>query len=307
MGAPSRHIIYSEIYQEQARNYRKHLDILGLKPETTGAKYLFLKEFFHFLERSKIPGLQQITPREIARYNDYLKAKISQRTGQPIKQKTVYDHMRNLQQYLGYLLETGSIKTNPASHLKLSNPAESPDRFIFSQQQIRALYGVTENSQERAILHIAYGCGLRVNEISQLNKEDLRLTEKLVIVRKGKNSKRRLVPINETLSNELEVFLALQEEQKSKAVFHNIKGGRMQEWTLNRQLKKIIRRTDFGKGFTREELNKIGIHSLRHSIATHLLENGMALEQVQLFLGHSHIESTEIYTHVTQDQINNMK
>jgi len=80
----------------------------------------------------------------------------------------------------------------------------------------------------------------------------------------------------------------------------------MQEWTLNKLLKQILSRTHFGKKFTREELKKIGIHTLRHSIATHLLENGMALEQVQEFLGHSHIESTEIYTHINQNQINEL-
>lgn len=147
---------------------------------------------------------------------------------------------------------------------------------------------------------------MRANEVSQLNKEDLRLTENLVIVQKGKNSKRRLVLINDTISNELqEIIFSI--EPKQKELFINSKANRMQHWTLNKLLKKIILRTDFGKEFTTKELNKIGIHSLRNSIATHLLENGMALEQVQIFLGHSHIESTEIYTHVTQNQINNMK
>ena len=153
---------------------------------------------------------------------------------------------------------------------------------------------------------MAYGCGLRVNEISQLNKEDLRLTENLIIVQKGKNSKRRLVPINDKISKELHFFLSA-EITNEKAVFLNSKGRRMQEWTLNSILKKLIKRTNFGNQMTTEELNKIGIHSLRHSIATHLLENGMKLEQVQTFLGHSHIESTEIYTHITQNQLNNMK
>lgn len=147
---------------------------------------------------------------------------------------------------------------------------------------------------------------MRANEVSQLNKEDLRLTENLVIVQKGKNSKRRLVPISQKIADELYIFLS-SEETKQKAVFLNSKGTRMQTGTLNKQLKKIIKRTDFGKAFTQAELTKIGMHTLRHSIATHLfLENGMALEQVQLFLGHSHIESTEIYTHINQNQLNEL-
>ncbi|MET2997010.1 phage integrase SAM-like domain-containing protein, partial [Flavobacterium columnare] len=161
MGAPSKHKIYSETYQEQARNYKKHLDILGLKPETTQARYLYLKEFFSWLENNKIFELQQITPKEIAQYNDYLKAKKSQRTGKALKQKSIYDHMRNLQQYLGYLLEIGTLKTNPASHLKFTAVSENVARFIFSQDQIQALYQVA-NLEEKAILNMGYGCGLRV-------------------------------------------------------------------------------------------------------------------------------------------------
>ncbi|ELM3644916.1 tyrosine-type recombinase/integrase [Flavobacterium psychrophilum] len=305
MGAPSKHKIYTEYYQTEAKNYKKHLDILGLNPETTQSRYLYLRAFFSWLETYKIFELQQITPKEIANYNDYLKAKISQRTGKPIKQKSIYDHMRNLQQYLGYLLEIGTLKTNPASHLKFTNGTEKVERFIFTQNEIKELYQVA-NLEERTILNIAYGCGLRVQEISDLNQEDIRLTENIIIVQKGKNSKRRLVPISQKISDEIKEYLESL-EQKSNTIFTNNKARRMQEWGFNARLKQLILKTEFGQKLTSEELNKIGIHSLRHSIATHLLENGMKLEQVQKFLGHSHIESTEIYTHITQEQINNMK
>lgn len=138
-----------------------------------------------------------------------------------------------------------------------------------------------------------------------IKDEDIRFTENLIIVQKGKNSKRRLVPISDKIKTELEEFI-FSNEHKSKAVFTHSKGQRMQEWTLNKRLKQLILKTKFGKELSAEELNKIGIHNLRHSIATHLLENGMKLEQVQKFLGHSHIESTEIYTHISQNQINNL-
>lgn len=302
MGAPSKHKIYTEYYQEQAVNYKKHLDILGLNPETTQARYLYLREFFSYLESNKIFELQQVTPKEIADYNDYLKAKKSQRTGKALKQKSIYDHMRNLQQYLGYLLEIETIKSNPASHLKFTAVSENVARFIFSQDQIQALYQVA-NLEEKAILNIGYGCGLRVQEMSDLNKEDIRFSENLVIVQKGKNSKRRLVPISDKIKTELEEFIFLN-EKKTNEIFVHSKGQRMQTGTLNKRLKTLINKAKLNLNET--ELNSIGIHNLRHSIATHLLQNGMKLEQVQKFLGHSHIESTEIYTHITQNQINSL-
>lgn len=303
MGAPSKHKIYTEFYQEQAVNYKKHLDILGLNPETTQARYLYLREFFSYLESNKIFNIKEVTPKEIADYNDYLKAKKSQRTGKALKQKSIYDHMRNLQQYLGYLLEIETIKSNPASHLKFTAVSENVARFIFSQDQIQALYQVA-NLEERTILNIGYGCGLRVQEMSDLNKEDIRFSENLVIVQKGKNSKRRLVPISDKIKTELEEFI-FSSERKTNEIFIHSKGQRMQTGTLNKRLKNLIHKAKLNLNET--ELNSIGIHNLRHSIATHLLQNGMKLEQVQKFLGHSHIESTEIYTHITQEQINNIK
>jgi integrase/recombinase XerD len=302
MGAPSKHKIYTEFYQEQAKNYKKHLDILGLKPETTQARYLYLREFFSYLESNKIFTIKQVTPKEITDYNDYLKAKKSQRTNKPIKQKSIYDHMRNLQQYFGYLLEIETIKSNPASHLKFTAVSENVARFIFSQDQIQALYQVA-NLEEKAILNIGYGCGLRVQEMSDLNKEDIRFSENLVIVQKGKNSKRRLVPISDKIKTELEEFI-FSNEKKTNEIFVHSKGQRMQTVTLNKRLKTLINKARLNLNET--ELNTIGIHNLRHSIATHLLQNGMKLEQVQTFLGHSHIESTEIYTHITQNQINSL-
>ncbi|WP_376777530.1 tyrosine-type recombinase/integrase [Flavobacterium covae] len=304
MGAPSKHKIYSETYQEQAKNYKKHLDILGLKSETTQARYLYLKEFFSWLENHKIFEIQQITPKAIANYNNYLKEKISQKTKQKLKQKSIYDNMRNLQQYFGYLLEIETIKSNPASHLKFTAVSENVERFIFSQDQIQELYKVA-NLQEKTILNMGYGCGLRVQEISDLNQEDIRLTENIIIVQKGKNNKRRLVPITDKIREELEKFI-FSTKEKQKELFKNNKGQRMQEWGFNARLKLLILKTAFGQKLTTKELNKIGIHSLRHSIATHLLENGMKLEQVQKFLGHSHIESTEIYTHITNEQLKDL-
>lgn len=306
MGRPSSIQLHQEQYQEEITNYQNYLLALGYKTTTCRQRYLYLKEFFKYLETLTIYELNQIKPSHIAQYHEHIENRKSMKNGAILKNKTLWEHMRIVQMFLGYALDLGKISTNPASSFKYSYSLDLVERILFTQEQIQEIYKVS-NEQECAILNIGYGCGLRVGELVKLNKEDIRFTENIVIVQCGKNNKRRLIPITENLKHELQTFIETQENNSDNAFFINSKNSRMQEWTFNKLLKRMIRKTTFGKAFTSEEINKIGIHSLRHSIATHLIENGMKLEEVQTFLGHSFIESTEIYTHISQEQLKELQ
>ena len=305
MGRPGRHIIYTELYQDEAKIFSEYLSTLGYNEKSCRSRYLSLKDFFCFLESRNVFELKEITAFDVSEFYNLLKERKSLRSGQELKEKTVYDIMRCAQMYFGYLLKSHRIKTNPASHIKFRIYKQRPQRIVFTQNQIQELYKATRTRQERCILHVAYGCGLRASEVISLNKADVRTSENLIIVQSGKNNKRRIVPVNESVMKELHQFI-FSIENKKEFVFYNSLGERMQVGTLNKSLKDIIKRTSFGKGFTHEQLAGIGIHTLRHSIATHLLENGMKLDRVQAFLGHSHAETTEIYTHISQQQINDL-
>ena len=283
----------------------EYLSTIGYNPKSCQSRYLSLKDFFCFLESRKIFEIKEVTVTEVSEFYWQVKERKSLKDGQPLKAKTIYDIMRCVQMYFGYLLSLQRIKINPASHLKFRNYKQRAERTVFTQDEIQELYKATKTRQERCILHIAYGCGLRASEISSLNKEDVRCMENLVIVQSGKNNKRRIVPVNESVMKELQQFI-FSIENKNEFVFYNRIGERMQVGTLNKCLKEIIKRTNFGKNLTSERLAGVGIHTLRHSIATHLLENGMKLDRVQAFLGHSHAETTEIYTHISQQQINDL-
>ena len=301
----SRFNIYTEFYQNEAREFCNYLTTIGYNTKSCNSRYLFIKDFFCFLENKNIFELKKITNVCVSEFYEQLQQRTNQnqKNGKPIGKKSVFDIMRCVQIYFGYLLENKRIKANPASHIKLRNRKERPHRQIFTQEEIGQLYQAAKTQQERAILHIAYGCGLRAGEIENLNKEDIRVAENLVVVRQGKNNKRRLIPVNELIMKDLEDFIFSFENKKNDFVFYNENGDRLRQYGLNSRLKDLIKRADFEQKYTAEELKKITIHTLRHSIATHLLQNGMKLEQVQMFLGHSLIESTEIYTHVSKEQL----
>ena len=301
--------LYNKKYQEEAENYKKHLLILGYNPNTCLSRYLYLKQFFSWLESLQINELEAITPKNIVDYQSFIKTLKNSRTKENLVKETVYNRFRNIQSFFGYALELGKIKTNPASSFKFYTPKEPTERIIFTQNQIKELYKNCENEQEKMILNIAYGCGLRVGEMLKLNKKDIDLQENRLIVENGKNNKRRIVPITNQIVIELKEYLESSESlpplegRKGGPIFLNIENRRMQSGSFNLILKKLIDKTNFGQRFKQAQLNKIGMHTLRHSIATHLLENGMKLEQVQTFLGHSNLETTEVYTHISTEQL----
>ncbi len=320
--------LYTNLYGQEALNYKIHLEILGYNPSTVKEKYLYLKAFFAYLEENKIFVLEEIQPKDIAEYYKTLQQKRNVTTGELITKESVRGRMRIIQKYFSYLIETGKLLKDPASAfifssetVRFANTDENSkqeneqtyvrERVIFTQEQIKELYGKTEDLQEKTILHLAYGCGLRVGELVRINREDINLQENVVIVEKGKNNKRRIIPITEKVKEELQEFLQSREKrtgnQDENALFLNTENRRMQSSSFVRILKNLLLETEFGKKITTQALRKIGMHTLRHSIATHLLENGMKLEQIQYFLGHDHIETTEIYTHISASQLKNLE
>jgi len=217
--------------------------------------------------------------------------------------------MKSIDHLFRMLQSAGEIKVNPISTLKFNYPRLEPQRDILSQEEIKQLYEVCESAWERSILSLAYGCGLRVGELDQVNIEDIRMREKIIIIPKGKGNKRRVVPMSPGVVNDLSdyyfnerPFTNGKDIKDDKAFMLNSRGGRLKEWTYNKQLKKMIGRIES------EELQEkeITMHSLRHSIATHLIQQGIPVEQVRQFLGHSQLETTQVYTHISKQQLKDL-
>ncbi len=311
MGRPKNIVVINEDYRNLAEQFYKYLLRLGYNPKTSKSRYHYLCEFLHWLEQKGLLGITQITALEVTNYYQYISERPSKKDGGILNQKTTHSHMRIIRDLFIMLQNEGRVNSNPCSTLKFPYPKAREERIVLDREETQQLYKATETARERAILSLAYGCGLRVGELVSCNIEDIRLREKIIIIPKGKGNKRRVVPLSNGVVKDLADYYYNERENLTKGRDYNPKesafmlhgrGGRMQKWTYNKVLKQLIDKTE------NEQLKEkqISIHNLRHSIATHLLEQGIPVEQVRLFLGHSQLETTQIYTHINQKQLDDL-
>ncbi len=165
---------------------------------------------------------------------------------------------------------------------------------VLTKEEVKQLIGATDNQKSRLIISLLYSSGLRVSELVNLKVADLNFEENLGWVRKGKGSKDRLFTLSPALAQELKEYL---EGKENTFVFSKEKP------LTTRNIQKII----FGTKKRASINKKVTPHTLRHSFATHLLEQGTDIRLIQTMLGHSSLNTTQLYTHVSSEQIKKVK
>jgi len=286
-------------------DYREYIATLGYAQSTHLSRVFAAMEFLQWLIDNELENIQDVKPAHIKEYYKSLINRPSSRTDGVICSGYIQSHIRSIRLFFTLLQEKMIIIKNPMSVLVFKIPKEKArPKPVLSISEVLELYRHTETLQERAFLSLCYGCGLRSMELTAINLEDLRLAENYIVIPHGKGNRKRFVPINQRIRNDIEQYILHErsmylKNENQKYLFINILGERIRRYTFVRMLKKMIERTG------NKEITKKGIcpHHLRHSIATHLLEQGVGLEQVRNFLGHSKLESTEIYTRVSQKQL----
>ncbi len=168
---------------------------------------------------------------------------------------------------------------------------------VFTKTELKSIFVCVQNAKHKIMLELAYGAGLRVSEVVKLKVSDVRLEEGLLLIREAKGGKDRLSLLPEKLKIGLAGFVAGCEGREY--LFPSERGGRLTERTLQKVFEKALERSGLMKEGT--------FHSLRHSFATHLLENGVDLRFVQELLGHSSIRTTQRYTHVASSALRNIQ
>jgi integrase/recombinase XerD len=255
-----------------------------------------LKQLLAFLKAAAITDFNQVTRKIIL---DFLQKKFDQ-TSSP---RTVTRMVTSLRKFFQYLLEEEIIKTDPM--LLIDTPKATQHLpAVLSPAEIDRLLAIPDVSRplgirDRAILEVMYATGLRVSELVNLKLADLHL-ELGLIQTLGKGQKERVIPIGSQAVKWLEKYLQtvrpqLLKQNKSIYVFLNFHGKKMTRQGIWKNLKQIVKQAKINKDVTP--------HTLRHSFATHILENGADLRVVQELLGHADISTTQIYTHLSKKKL----
>lgn len=282
------------------QDFRNYLQQLGYSKSSVYMLPECIKDFFEY---HNTEAAQSIRQQHIISFIEYLQIRPHKKKEGGLSESYIYHHVYALKVFFSYLEETGQIKYNPISVMKFKRPKHNT-RQPLTKEEINQLFDAAQSLKETAILHLFYSCGLRRSEAVELNTKDIHFKSCLLYVREGKGHKRRAIPMTMKVSESLENYW-LQERSDSQrkakdpeAFILNRVGHRMRGDGYNKMLKNIVEKSGIARLCT--------LHHLRHSIATHLLENGLNIENVRDFLGHSYLESTQIYAKVNKLQLKNL-
>lgn len=273
--------------QPPDRTLSEYLDYLlrerGLALNTIKAYRADILAFIAWLpEKAAAP-----TRQAVARYIQELRSQ-----GQ--KSSSVARALASLRGWFGWQRSRGLIENDPCDGL------ENPQRerrlpLILSEREIAAMISASETARDRAIVELLYGAGLRVSELTNLNREDINLRQGYLKCL-GKGAKERIVPMGSHAVAALRHYL---EDEKvpaaSRALFADQSGRRLTRLVVW----QVVKRTAGKAGIKRS----LSPHTLRHSFATHLLERGADLRVVQELLGHTSVVTTQLYTHVSRAHV----
>ncbi|MFD0767123.1 tyrosine-type recombinase/integrase [Mucilaginibacter lutimaris] len=281
--------------------FSEWLRILNFEPTIQRDMPKMLTEFLKYLELQNCNHPHEIQETHLKNYLTRLYERPCKTKAGAISLNYIRKHLQVIKKFSRYLTESG--QESFTVKLRIKGKASNV-KSILTTNEVNKLYDATKDDalgmRDKAMLALYYGCGLRKNEGVKVDLRDILIEKDLVYVRKGKGYRERYVPLTGSNKADLENYIQyarpyLVTGKKDDALLLNISGKRLSGARAYERLQQLK---------TEARLTKnIGLHTLRHSIASHLLHSGMKLEQIQRFLGHSSLESTQIYTHLKHEQV----
>ncbi len=279
------------------------IDFLHLEKNAslhTGKNYCNdLKDFFLFVfvDNVKEVDFSKLTSLYIRSYLAFLNE-------EKYSKRTIARKISALRSFCNYLVREGSLKDNPFSKVKTPKLDKKLPTFL-QEIEIQEMFCLPKDDElgqrDAAVLELLYATGCRVGELVRIKIPDIDFSNRYVLLF-GKGSKERIVPIGNKAVSVVKKYITNSRAtllQKSSmfhdSLFVNSRGGKLTDRSVRRIIEKYIDILAISK--------KISPHTIRHTFATHLLNNGADLRSVQEMLGHANLSTTQIYTHVTTDKM----
>lgn len=288
-----------ELKKESLEEYLIFLKIeRGLSKNSIESYQRDLKQYITYLDQENIKGWDQVDRYIILNFLE------NQKNGLK-SDNSLIRMISSLRRFHQFLKQESLAVEDPMLYIETPKKAQTLPKVI-STNQIDILLSIPDISnkiviRDRAILEVMYATGIRISELVNLKLEELHLSMKLIQTI-GKGDKERILPIGEQGIKWVEYYLEYSRPklerkaaQSSPYVFLNIRGTQLSRQGVWKKIKKMVQQAGIQQNVTP--------HTLRHSFATHLLENGADLRVVQELLGHSDISTTQIYTHITKHRL----
>jgi integrase/recombinase XerC len=265
-------------------------------PHTLRAYAADLRQLLDILTELGVERAEDVRPRHLRRF-------LARLDGLGLAHSTVQRKLSAARSLFKRLVDEGRLELHPATGLRQRRGRRSLPGAL-GLDEVEALLAAPdqtrpEGRRDRALLELVYSAGTRAAETVGVDRDDLDLARGLVRVR-GKGRKERLAPVGRFAVEALRTYLDDPERPSpaaghEAAVFLNARGGRL----TTRSLQRVVEKQALRAGLRRRPTP----HTLRHSFATHLLDAGADLRSVQELLGHAHLVTTQIYTHVSLEQL----
>lgn len=269
----------------------------GLATNTIQSYQLDLRKYKDFLIDQGVTSFTQINKGDILTY-------LERMDESGLASSSISRMMSCLRRFHQYLIQENLIKINPMENIQLPKKKQSLPKSLTVQEVDRLIATPDTNTilglRDRAIIEVLYATGLRVSELVNLTLSEMHL-ELGFLQTIGKGNKERIVPLGEEAVYWVEEYLETSRPSLSKGrkaspmLFLNFHGQGFTRQGIWKNLKKIVLEAQINKN--------VSPHVLRHSFATHILENGADLRIVQELLGHADISTTQIYTHISKERM----
>ena len=271
---------FQAIMQEQLYQTERELKIRNYSIKTIKSYLYGLREYFSF-KKEAIEMLHEDNIRNFLLF---------------CEQKGISAQSRNLFLNAIKFYYRNVVGTNQKIEIRTAKKPKSLP-VVLSRNEINTILASTMNSKHRLLLSLSYGAGLRVSEVINLQVQDIDLQELTIHIKQAKGKKDRITVFPEKLLSEMQFLIA--GKAKDDVIFASERGGKLTTRTAQKVFENSLKKSDIKKNAT--------FHSLRHSFATHLLENGVDVRYVQELLGHQNIRTTQLYTQVTNPKLKNIK